>query len=183
MRTMFSIVAICALAVSQLPSRMTPAAAASGGDLSASSYQLNETAPAADYELSSADVVALYTLYEKDISEVWGKMGAGATMKDAVITWLGQQAINKYCPPTAGPMTVCTNGFCQPVESGPIRSVVRSVSYAAPQRVVYRSVSRQPVFRGNERFMQRGPARRVFGRVGRGVCRVAFAPIRWLRCR
>lgn len=136
MRSMLTLVAICALAVSQLPSRMTPAAASGGVTYASAVDGLNETASAAD-----------------------------------------------LCPPTAGPMTVCTPEGCTVVRSGPIRSVVRSVSYAAPQRVVYRSVSRQPVFRGDERFMQRGPARRVFGRVGRGVCRVAFAPIRWLRCR
>lgn len=91
----------------------------------------------------------------------------------------------EYCAPTAEPMTVCTPEGCYVVQGQPVRSVVKTSTRVAtaPARAVVRTVQSRQVFRSNERFMQRGPARRVFGRVGRGVCRVAFAPIRWLRCR
>ena len=114
-----------------------------------------------------------------------------AAASDGLITAMSAPAPTEvapaadYCPPTSEPMTVCTPEGCYLVESQPAKSVVRTrtVSYAAPVQQTVTYSSRQPVFRSNERFMQRGPARRFAGRVGRGVCRVAFAPIRWLRCR
>lgn len=89
-----------------------------------------------------------------------------------------------YCPPESEPMTVCTPEGCYRV-SGPVRSVVKSTTrvVTAPARVIKQSLTTRQVFRANERFMQRGPARRFVGRVGRGVCRVVTAPARWLRCR
>lgn len=155
-RTMWMLIAGVALCVSSLPnSREVPAAASDGLITAMSAPAPTEVAPAADYELSPT------------AAELFGQMAS------------------KYCPPTSEPMTVCTPEGCYVVDSQPAKSVVRTrtVSYAAPVRQTVTYSSRQPVFRSNERFMQRGPARRFAGRVGRGVCRVAFAPIRWLRCR
>lgn len=160
MRSVLILVCVCALGVSQVPNREVPAAASDGASVAAP-YQATDVAIAAAQEL---------------------------------------------CPTEAAPLAVCEDGFCRVVERvGPVRSIVRArttacnnpncqcgpdcqcgvfrtVSYSAPTEVVYTSSTRQPVFRSG-RFMQRGPARRGFGKVARLTGRVATAPIRWLRCR
>lgn len=67
-----------------------------------------------------------------------------------------------YCPPQSEPMTVCTKDGCFPVASSPEASVVTVRTPATVKQTL--TVHRQPVFRSNERFMQRGPARRFCGR-------------------
>ena len=180
MRGMLTLVAICALAVSQLPNNRTTAAA-SDGVTYAGAVALNDVAPT---DLSNADVIALYTLHEAEIAKLWVELGAATTMREAVVAWMAQSSADP-CPVESEPLTVCTDAGCYvvrsgPVRSGPVRSVVRTTTrvVTAPVRVVYAARQRQ-VFRSSERFMQRGPARRLSVRAARAVT----APIRWLRCR
>jgi len=101
------------------------------------------------------------------------------------VTYAGAVAINDVaptadpCPVESEPLTVCTEDGCYPVASGPVRSVVRTTTRVVTAPV--RAVAQRQVYRSNERFMQRGPARRFAGRVGCAACRVVTAPIRWLR--
>lgn len=72
--------------------------------------QVKESAPnfeipaielkSSDYGLTSDGVVALYIKHEAEISKIWGKMEDG-TMEDAVVTWLGLQAIKADKNPAA----------------------------------------------------------------------------------
>ena len=89
-----------------------------------------------------------------------------------------------WCPPESEQMRVCTPEGCYLVPSQPEQSVVTAV---APQ--VAQSAAPVRVYQGQQTstyrgpFMSRGPVRRGFCRVGRRACRVAFAPLRWIRGR
>jgi hypothetical protein len=48
-------------------------------------------------ELSNADVIAIYTLYEAEVSKIWQELGAdnpSTTMRDAVKEWKRRQETN-----------------------------------------------------------------------------------------
>jgi (p)ppGpp synthase/HD superfamily hydrolase len=50
--------------------------------------------PVDDDELSSADVVAIYTLYEGEVSKIWlelAEANPNTTMRDAVKEWKRRQ--------------------------------------------------------------------------------------------